>query len=235
MGSTIFSLFIVFCILWIVLRTGRRHSKLAMRRLVAQAGGIYMDGGVFSQSYVIINRGVQRLQVFIRPLSMLGGEYQMVMRAPWIDRPNIQQVTPTQYLQEGSTKQNSNSRSDLTQTISRLSNIPVKQTRFSATPQGFELFSNINNLGPTTAIHWYEISARIYDLMLADTEPGLQFVSAQQEANVLAATCQVCGTPPEPQDTVVCDRCGAPHHAECWDYNGGCAIFGCKTSAHVKR
>jgi hypothetical protein len=25
----------------------------------------------------------------------------------------------------------------------------------------------------------------------------------------------------------ICPRCEAPHHADCWDYNGGCAIFGC--------
>lgn len=40
-------------------------------------------------------------------------------------------------------------------------------------------------------------------------------------------SCLVCGkalslTPR------TCLRCDTPHHAECWNYNGGCAVFGCK-------
>jgi len=34
------------------------------------------------------------------------------------------------------------------------------------------------------------------------------------------------------QDLVVCTSCGTPHHAQCWEYNKGCAVFNCggKTS-----
>src|SRR5688572_24640795 len=24
-----------------------------------------------------------------------------------------------------------------------------------------------------------------------------------------------------------CTRCATPHHADCWEYSGGCAIYGC--------
>jgi hypothetical protein len=29
-------------------------------------------------------------------------------------------------------------------------------------------------------------------------------------------------------DVKVCPRCGTAHHAECWEYQGGCGMFGCK-------
>ncbi len=40
-------------------------------------------------------------------------------------------------------------------------------------------------------------------------------------------TCRVCG------DTLIgrlhaCDRCETPHHDDCWDYNGGCAVYACR-------
>lgn len=28
---------------------------------------------------------------------------------------------------------------------------------------------------------------------------------------------------------VSCTRCGRPHHSDCWDENGGCAIYGCSS------
>jgi hypothetical protein len=31
--------------------------------------------------------------------------------------------------------------------------------------------------------------------------------------------------PDEP--TTVCPGCQAPYHAECWEYNGGCGVYGC--------
>jgi hypothetical protein len=40
------------------------------------------------------------------------------------------------------------------------------------------------------------------------------------------ANCPVCGCHCE-DEAHICDRCHTPHHQECWDYSGGCAIFGC--------
>ena len=41
--------------------------------------------------------------------------------------------------------------------------------------------------------------------------------------------CVVCRTelPPDPH---LCPRCETPHHRDCWDYNGGCAVFGCSVA-----
>ena len=40
------------------------------------------------------------------------------------------------------------------------------------------------------------------------------------------ANCPVCGCNCD-EEPRVCTRCHTPHHYECWDYSGGCAIFGC--------
>ncbi len=41
-----------------------------------------------------------------------------------------------------------------------------------------------------------------------------------------AATCQVCGEEVS-FDPVKCDRCGTPHHRDCWSYLGKCAVYAC--------
>ncbi len=38
--------------------------------------------------------------------------------------------------------------------------------------------------------------------------------------------CPVCGTAVE-EDRSLCARCRTPHHKDCWDYLGGCAVFAC--------
>ena len=41
--------------------------------------------------------------------------------------------------------------------------------------------------------------------------------------------CPVCNHPVE--EGRRCPACATPHHAECWKYMGGCAIFGCRGRA----
>ncbi|MBI4867952.1 MAG: hypothetical protein HY816_13490 [Candidatus Wallbacteria bacterium] len=41
-----------------------------------------------------------------------------------------------------------------------------------------------------------------------------------------AALCQVCGESVE-DDRIYCGQCHAPHHRDCWSFNGGCSIFAC--------
>jgi len=40
------------------------------------------------------------------------------------------------------------------------------------------------------------------------------------------AACRVCGVALG-RERVCCVACGTPHHPDCWDYNGGCAIYAC--------
>ena len=43
-----------------------------------------------------------------------------------------------------------------------------------------------------------------------------------------AALCAICQSPlGEDEELVACPQCDAPYHAECWQENGGCAIYGC--------
>ncbi len=41
-------------------------------------------------------------------------------------------------------------------------------------------------------------------------------------------TCKVCGEAIDGQPRVVCATCKTPHHRDCWEFIGGCSIFGCK-------
>lgn len=44
--------------------------------------------------------------------------------------------------------------------------------------------------------------------------------------------CPVCACPIEedsPEDPVFeCPRCSTPHHEDCWEFNGGCAVYACR-------
>lgn len=46
---------------------------------------------------------------------------------------------------------------------------------------------------------------------------------------MIAVVCPYCRAPVEaPEDEVVeCPGCGTPHHADCFQENGGCTVFGC--------
>ncbi|MBI2943912.1 MAG: hypothetical protein HYY25_06900 [Candidatus Wallbacteria bacterium] len=46
--------------------------------------------------------------------------------------------------------------------------------------------------------------------------------------------CRVCGEPLE-RATVTCAACETPHHADCWQYLGRCAIFGCGSHRFTRR
>jgi len=47
-----------------------------------------------------------------------------------------------------------------------------------------------------------------------------------------AAVCPYCRAEIEPDEAqvVVCPGCGTPHHADCFEENGGCTIFGCSAA-----
>lgn len=47
----------------------------------------------------------------------------------------------------------------------------------------------------------------------------------------MAVRCPYCRYPIKSGSRVHrCDACGASHHAECWQANGGCAVYGCRRS-----
>lgn len=42
--------------------------------------------------------------------------------------------------------------------------------------------------------------------------------------------CPVCADP-DPTDRIPCPACGVRYHQDCWEYSGGCAIYGCRAAA----
>jgi TM2 domain-containing membrane protein YozV len=44
----------------------------------------------------------------------------------------------------------------------------------------------------------------------------------------MTPACPYCRAPFEADDeTIVCEACATPHHADCYAENGGCTVFGC--------
>jgi hypothetical protein len=60
----------------------------------------------------------------------------------------------------------------------------------------------------------------------AERVAGVVLAAVQKRAG---STCPVCGHAVE--GGMNCPRCGTPHHADCWKYFGGCAIYGCEARA----
>lgn len=45
--------------------------------------------------------------------------------------------------------------------------------------------------------------------------------------------CPVCSEALGRKELVLCSGCHAPHHARCWDFNKGCALYGCDCRTSV--
>lgn len=44
----------------------------------------------------------------------------------------------------------------------------------------------------------------------------------------VGAQCRVCANAIE-SGLMICSACEAPHHDDCWHYNGGCSTYGCRS------
>ena len=52
-------------------------------------------------------------------------------------------------------------------------------------------------------------------------DPTLHVGEAAEEV-----VCQICGDSIT-VDVVFCRSCKTPHHQDCWQYYGGCSVYGC--------
>jgi len=44
----------------------------------------------------------------------------------------------------------------------------------------------------------------------------------------MTSACPYCRAPLEAEDeSIICEACATPHHADCYAENGGCTVFGC--------
>ena len=60
--------------------------------------------------------------------------------------------------------------------------------------------------------------------MTTQSDAGLYVTGVAVSSN--EAICPVCGQAVD-NNPRLCQRCETPHHQDCWEYTGGCAIFGC--------
>lgn len=79
-------------------------------------------------------------------------------------------------------------------------------------------------------IEFTTLTMRLHDYVLLGKEQGIEFVQPAQTP-MEHVKCAICG---EPMGTeyVVCRQCSAPHHLECWKYNGLCGMFACKETKY---
>lgn len=85
--------------------------------------------------------------------------------------------------------------------------------------------------GPAGAARWLSSADRLLDWFLFPpvswVEPEfLELVESRLEVDP-ALPCRVCGEPLGGQPVVVCGSCATPHHADCFEYVGVCAVYGC--------
>ncbi|MBI4860722.1 MAG: hypothetical protein HY815_10745 [Candidatus Riflebacteria bacterium] len=65
-------------------------------------------------------------------------------------------------------------------------------------------------------------------LGLVDTASGVFIAELSwPEGASIDIVCPVCAVPLVQQLVAYCRCCEAPHHLDCWKYNGGCAMYGC--------
>lgn len=71
-------------------------------------------------------------------------------------------------------------------------------------------------------------AVRIFDSLRLPERESVLVVSATQ--SIGEATCKVCGTAMASGAVVRCAKCATPHHRDCWQFNGRCAVFACGES-----
>jgi Prokaryotic RING finger family 1 len=73
---------------------------------------------------------------------------------------------------------------------------------------------------------------RLHDYLRLARAEGITFVDSAADIGQLEQlNCGVCGEGLG-EEFVECRRCKAPHHLECWNYNGSCGTFACKETRY---
>ena len=76
-------------------------------------------------------------------------------------------------------------------------------------------------------VKFTELALDLYDQAMLTRSVGIEFLGEESAQLVGEATCQVCGEEIG-DDMVICPGCKTPHHRDCWQYNGGCSVYGCR-------
>ncbi len=87
------------------------------------------------------------------------------------------------------------------------------------------------------AVFTYRLSLALDNMMLVERlKENLQLVDilvTQIGEGGAAIKCEICGVPIKDgtvEDLVICLKCHTIHHRDCWNYNGGCPIYGCDSN-----
>lgn len=104
-----------------------------------------------------------------------------------------------------------------------------KGIRVDLGPTGLMLFVQRNLTQERAALEGFlEHAIGLLGVLRGWQGAALQVLSVAEA--IAAGRCVVCGNALE-EPIRRCETCKTPHHAECWDYFGGCAIFGCEPRA----
>jgi hypothetical protein len=77
-----------------------------------------------------------------------------------------------------------------------------------------------------------------FELLVQIQKPlsaGIEFVEPtlrQPKISLKDTECQVCGDPLL-EKVVFCTKCKTPHHLDCWQYFGSCAVYGCGQKRYI--
>lgn len=107
------------------------------------------------------------------------------------------------------------------------------------TPARFLLQKPVEVFDATALRHAISLSLRLVETLQDDgvLPFGVQAVAASVELEPLIRTsgvvwdpvvgsCRVCGEGLE-REIVYCANCSTPHHPDCWEYTGSCAVYAC--------
>lgn len=120
--------------------------------------------------------------------------------------------------------------------LSRLAEVGLRpgereEVRLHLGPQGLTILVPRSLVGEDRDLDAFVADGRAIFSELVRTAAGSLTVLASA-TGATDAECPVCGEALETESRQ-CAECHAPHHPDCWDYFGGCAIYACGSTAIV--
>lgn len=80
---------------------------------------------------------------------------------------------------------------------------------------------------PPDLRQFYEASVAIAEALARTCFARVASMGGTAALPAARGTCLVCGEDLSGRLVVSCRRCRTPHHRDCWQYNGRCAVYGC--------
>lgn len=221
---------------WLISRRGKRRARKLLFRLAFERGGQYFSGGLFGTPRTELAVGSKRLSISLSPATWTGRDFWATLAGVWPhQRPKLDPSRPTGLRFAAASPAPSPRRlsDDLVQLGNQLEGLKLtSQDRLWTEREQVFYTVLLNSRQYQILSQWVDMGVQYYMLLIADTEAGIEFSSLTPGSDSAEVCCQICGVPPAANERVLCAACGTPHHLECWDYNQGCAIYGCRCRQH---